>query len=241
VSDGSPVHERFDVYYLRIPVGAAGANTLDVTATTTGGTTATAAATLQLPPLYPSLAAAFDNVGVSANSDPAAGNLDGDGDSYSAEGLAAAGLTPGATFTEGGVTFTWPDAAPGQPDNVLAAGQTIAVSGSGSELGFVGTSDYGSSTGSGFVVYTDGTVEPFTIGFSDWYHGTAPTVSAGHVVATSIWNHSSGPGHHVVGLYWAEVPLDPAKTVKEVVLPDVSNHVGVLVTAMHVFSIGFGH
>ena len=35
-----------------------------------------------------------------------------------------------------GVSFTWPSYAPGAFDNVRASGQTIALSGAGSELGF---------------------------------------------------------------------------------------------------------
>jgi len=36
------------------------------------------------------------------------------------------------------VQITWPDVAPGQPDNVVADGQTVAVSGTGTTLGEVG-------------------------------------------------------------------------------------------------------
>ena len=45
---------------------------------------------------YPSLAAAFDNVGVTEDSDPAPGNFDGYGNSFSATALADAGITPGS-------------------------------------------------------------------------------------------------------------------------------------------------
>ena len=43
---------------------------------------------------YPSLAAAFDNVGITDDSDPAPGNFDGYGNSFSATALAAACSPP---------------------------------------------------------------------------------------------------------------------------------------------------
>ncbi len=52
---------------------------------------------------------------------------DGSGYTYSANALAAAGLTPGAALTVGGVGYTWPDVPPGQADSIEADGQTIPV------------------------------------------------------------------------------------------------------------------
>ena len=68
------------------------------------------------------------------------GNFDGIGDSLPAAGLVADALTPGASLLHDGVQITWPDVAPGQPDNVVADGQTVAVSGTGTMLGVVGAS-----------------------------------------------------------------------------------------------------
>ncbi|HEY1622456.1 MAG TPA: hypothetical protein VGG16_01530, partial [Streptosporangiaceae bacterium] len=39
--------------------------------------------------------------------------------------------TPGATLSHDGLSFTWPDVPAGLPDNVLALGQTVLVSGTG--------------------------------------------------------------------------------------------------------------
>ena len=105
---------------------------------------------------YPSVAAAYDNVGISDNSDPAAADFDGTGESFSAQALAAAtpnALSPGQV-TVGGTTFTWP--ATGGPDNVIADGQIIDVSGSGTELGFLGAAGFGEASGNGTITYTDG-------------------------------------------------------------------------------------
>ncbi|MGZ4666643.1 MAG: glycoside hydrolase family 2 TIM barrel-domain containing protein [Frankiaceae bacterium] len=78
---------------------------------------------------YATLGGAFNNTGISDDSDVMAANFDGVGNSYSAPALTAAGLAAGAGVTHDGITFTWPDVPPGQPDNVLAQGQTILLSG----------------------------------------------------------------------------------------------------------------
>jgi hypothetical protein len=80
---------------------------------------------------YSSLSAAFDNVGITSDTAPGAGKVDGAGYSFSAQALAAAGAQPGGAVTAGGLTFTWPNAAAGQADNVAAGGQAFALRGSG--------------------------------------------------------------------------------------------------------------
>jgi beta-glucosidase len=199
----------------------------------------TAAATTQVSLPYASLSDAFDNPGISDDSNPSAGDLDGGGLSYSAQALAAAGLAPGATITHDGVTFTWPDAQPGTPDNVVAGGQTIAVPGSGSTLGLVGTGDYGSASGTGTITYTDGTTQQFTLTFPDWWSNTAPP--GGDILATmrSI-NNATGTQNQQVSMYYAGVPLQPGKTVMYVTFPDVSQGAAQGQTAMHIFAIGIG-
>jgi hypothetical protein len=41
-------------------------------------------------------------------------------------------------------------------------------------------------------------------------------------------------------VYATTVPANPSKTVASVVFPDVSNNVGVGVTAMHIFALALG-
>lgn len=60
-----------------------------------------------------SLLSTFDNPGVSDDSAINAGNFDGGGFSFSAEALAAAGISPGKPVTSGGITYTWPVPTPG--------------------------------------------------------------------------------------------------------------------------------
>ena len=71
---------------------------------------------------FPSLNAAFNNPGISDDTNLSAGNFDGAGRSYSQQALTAAGLAPGATVTHDGLTFTWPNVLPGTPDNIVAGG-----------------------------------------------------------------------------------------------------------------------
>jgi hypothetical protein len=185
-----------------------------------------------------SVAEARNNVGTTSDSATSAGNMDGQTDSYSAEGLASAGLSPGASVTVGGVSLTWPNVSAGQPDNIVAEGQTIDLSGSGSHLVFLGSSDFGTGSGTGTVTYTDGTSQLFTLTLADWYNN-APQ-AGGTLVASTHWNTSTGPGTHIVGMYSASVPLDSSKTVQSVTLPAVSTGVTRGSVAMHIFALGAG-
>ena len=81
----------------------------------------------------------YNNTGISTDDDAACADFDGGGYSYSATALAGAGLSPGSTVTSGGITYTWPDVASCDPDNILADGQTMLVNGTSgaSELGLL--------------------------------------------------------------------------------------------------------
>ncbi|HEX6470803.1 MAG TPA: glycoside hydrolase family 3 C-terminal domain-containing protein [Streptosporangiaceae bacterium] len=203
------------------------------------------ATTVLLPhPPYPSLPAAYNNVGISDDAEPGSGNLDGGNASFSAQALADAtpSLTPGATFTHDGLTFTWPDAKPGTLDNVVAGGsaggQTITLSGSGHTLGLIGASDYGSSTGIATVTYTDGTTESHTVSFADWWANAA---TGGDIVTTVPYlNNSNGRLNQQVSLYYAAIPLQPGKTVRFLTLPDVSDGAIQGTAAMHIFTLAIG-
>jgi hypothetical protein len=237
------------LYFASVPLakGKTVASVTLPTLSTGGGTTAmhvfamaigSGTPTVGAP--YSSVAAAYDNVGISDNSDPAAADFDGTGDSFSAQALAVAtpnALSPGQV-TVGGTTFTWP--ATGGPDNVIADGQIIDVSGSGTELGFLGSAAFGEASGSGTITYTDGSTQSFSLSMADWYNNAA--VTGDQIAATtSSWNFSSSTQTaHPVSIYYASVPLDKGKTVASVTLPTVSSGVGNGVNAMHIFAIATG-
>ena len=189
---------------------------------------------------YPSFTSALDNAGISDDANPSAGNLDGGGASYSAQALAAGtpSLTPGATFTHDGLTFTWPSAAAGTADNVVAGGQTIAVSGSGSTLGLIGAGDYGSPSGTATITYTDGTTQSFNLEYNDWWSNSA--APGGDILTTVPYiNNAGGRQNQTVSMYYASVALQAGKTVRYLTLPDIGAAVsGGL--AMHVFAVSVG-
>ena len=204
-----------------------------------GKTSVTGSSKVSIP--YDSLAAAFDNPGISDDADPAAGNLEGSGTSYSAQALAAASpaVTPGAAIAHGGLTFTWPATAPGTAGNVVASGQTIAVSGSGAKLGFLGSGNFGAATGTGTITYTDGSTQSFTLGFADWWSNAA--VAGGDILTSTAYH--SGPGGRLnqpVSVYYYAVPLQPGKTVRYVTLPDISPGTKLGATTMHIFAVAVG-
>jgi lysophospholipase L1-like esterase len=175
----------------------------------------------------------YDNAGTSDDASPAAANLDGSGSSLSAQALADAGWSPGATYTlDDGARVTVPAAAPGQPDNTVAAGQQVAVSGSGAALDFVVTSTHGATSGGGTISYSDGSSQAYTIGAPDWYTGTTG------VAVVSAWrNTPSGAQYHQVNLYRAGVALAAGKTVTGVTLPDVGGSGAA--PELHVFALAF--
>jgi lysophospholipase L1-like esterase len=183
----------------------------------------------------------YDNIGTSPDSDQACANYDGDGYSYSATGLANAGLMPGATVTAGSLTFTWPNVASCAPDNILAAGETMRVNGKAGEttLGLLGSSTNGGSQGTIVLNYPDGTSSTQPLSFNDWAGGPGNGDTA---VATMPYRNSASGSSQALNMYVyaTTVPVDPSRTVASIVLPDISNNIGVGVTAMHIFAIALG-
>ena len=156
----------------------------------------------------------------------------------SAPSLPTASITPAALATS--VTqLRWPDVPAGQPDNVVAAGQTISAGGaSGGTLGVLLTATYGPVTGTGTVTYTDGTSAPFTLTAPDWY---ASPPSGSNVAFTMGYRNRQGNVQqvHQVTMFYAGVPLDAAKKVAGVVLPDVGQ-LAPSTPAMHIFAMTVG-
>jgi beta-glucosidase len=198
-------------------------------------------ASTELPVSATSLAGAYNNTGISDNADEAAASYDGSGDSFSAQALASAtptALVPGGQVTVDGTTLTWPNVASGEPDNVVAAGQTVDVSGTGTDLGFIASSQNGTATGTVTVNYQDGTSESYNLNVADWY-ANAPSVGDQLLSTTSSWNYQTNSlGAHPVSVYYASVPLEAGKPVSSVTLPTLQNSGGT--TAMHIFSMAVG-
>ncbi|HKN97089.1 MAG TPA: glycoside hydrolase family 3 C-terminal domain-containing protein [Pseudonocardiaceae bacterium] len=207
-----------------------GRNTVSFTLTgTVDGKPRTVTQTQQVTVPFPSLAAAATVVGLSTNADPTGGNFDGSGFSYSADNLAAAGVTPGGTVQVGTTTTTFPAQAPGTPDAVNAAGQVVRFGGSGSALVILGSAHNGSGQGNLTVTFTDGSTATVPVSFADWFANQPTGLSS--VVASSVWNPSDTPqfGAHVVGLYGEVFPIPADKTIAFLTLPNAGN--------MNIFSV----
>ncbi|WAX58230.1 GH92 family glycosyl hydrolase [Jatrophihabitans cynanchi] len=188
-----------------------------------------------------SLLAAFDNRGISDDTAVAAGNFDGGGRSYSAQALAAAGLTAGQPVTAGGISYGWPLPAPGYPDNAIAAGQAItldAPSGT-AQVGVLGAASNGPSQGIATLTYADGSTDRYWLGLSDWtLNGGSAHPSYGNLVAarTTYRNCagcSGGRDSVDTDIFATSLPADPAKTLTSLTLPS-----GTTRGQLHVFAIG---
>ena len=140
-----------------------------------------------------SLAACYNNTGISPDTNPGAANFDGEGNSFSATDLTNAGWNSGGTLTVNGATFALPSYGSGQADNVLAANQIIPAKNDPTLSSYNTT--VGSATGSSaleFLVSASNgqTVTPGAINGDD----TAPSVAAGTAVAGSYCFDPTNPG-----------------------------------------------
>ncbi|MFD4972086.1 glycoside hydrolase family 3 C-terminal domain-containing protein [Streptomyces sp. NPDC058424] len=186
--------------------------------------------TVHVRVLYRSLAAAYNNIGITDDNDPEGGTLNSSGDSFSAQALAALGLGRGAKFTHDGIDFVWPDVPAGTSDHVALGGQEIVLEGRGQALGVVGTSVNATFSDKGEIRYSDGTIQPFDLTLTYWRQQN--TEGGNDLIAHSTYTHRRGRGqlNSQGNLFYASIPLDPNKTVAEVRLPHESQ--------MHIFTWG---
>ncbi|HEV2377756.1 MAG TPA: GH92 family glycosyl hydrolase [Streptosporangiaceae bacterium] len=175
----------------------------------------------------------FNITGISNDGSPTTANYDGDGFSYSEQALTAAGLAPGATVTNNGFTYMWPNVPASMPDSVAVSGQTIPVStaSGASSISFLGSAtNSGSSGASGMITinYSDGTSSTATLGFSDWTLGAGsfPPIPGNMIVGqTPYRNMTNGQSQTVTTYVFSEaVPIDPSKTVTSITLPATTSN-----------------
>lgn len=185
-----------------------------------------------------SLAAAYDSTGLSDDADHGQGDFDGDGNSYSRQALAAAGLKGGARVEVSGTSFTWPAAPQGRPDHVAADGQTIVPGEAAKDarrLLFVGSATDGDHKGSATVTFTDGSTAQADLSFGDWTlpgGGSEPVLGNTLVARTAHRNQSGGTG--AAAYVFATAPFDvpDGKEIRSVTLPHDLD--------LHVFAVGLG-
>ncbi|WP_436890511.1 GDSL-type esterase/lipase family protein [Nocardiopsis dassonvillei] len=177
----------------------------------------------------------LDGIGISRDGSTAAVDLDGAGNSLSAQALAGAGWTPGREITLLGTPLEVPDYAPGRPDHLVADGQEVSLPGRHESLVFLLTATGAGGapvTGSGRIVYTDGTEESFTLGSPDWVNGPAGDAALVLPYANSPAGEGLGAALGPVRLYARSVSADPGREVSHLVLPSPG------AGSLHVFSVG---
>jgi hypothetical protein len=184
---------------------------------------------------YANLAASYNDVGITADSNTAPGNYDGGGASFSETALTNAGAAPGATITSSGTTFTFPNVAAGSADNTVAEGQTITMSGSGT-LGFLVSGSYGPASGTGTITYTDGSTQSYTLNAPDWFSTSPP--SGGAVAVSSAYQNRQGNTTYAGSgnIFSETVALTAGKTIASVTLPP-GGALAAGTPAIHVFAI----
>ncbi|MFB9298980.1 GH92 family glycosyl hydrolase [Kibdelosporangium philippinense] len=189
-----------------------------------------------------SLRSVYNNVGISPDNAMASANFDNVGFSYSANALFNAGLKPGGTVTVDGLTHTWPVTAVGEPDNVIAGGQTVNVpaAAGATKLAFLGSAANGTASGTLTITYTDGSTQQAQVGFSDWTlggGGQQPSFGNRKAVTSSYRNSVNGSSQGLNTYVFATEPvaLDPSKQVKGVTLPS-----SVSGGTLHVFTVAAG-
>lgn len=187
----------------------------------------------------------LNNVGIQR--DPTLMNADFDGGGYAYSGVALQigdpidgypGVEPGDTITAGDFTFTWPDRPAGATDNMLAVGQTIPIpeTPGATQLGFLGASTQGASTGTLTLNYvsTDASGNevhesvPAQVALTDWTRGLAadaPLEANNTVVLKSRFRAWSSSNAAPI-FFWTQphvflvtVPLDPTKTLESIRFP----------------------
>ncbi|WP_432850720.1 LamG-like jellyroll fold domain-containing protein [Amycolatopsis sp. CA-161197] len=137
-----------------------------------------------------SLAACYNNTGISLDTNRGVGNLDGSGNSLSAGDLTTAGWNSGGHLTANGATFTLPQSGSGQADNLLAANQTIAATDPALTAYNQNTPSTGNSALTFLTTATSAmTASPGAINGDN----TAPYVPAGIAVAGTYCFDSTNP------------------------------------------------
>jgi alpha-mannosidase len=148
------------------------------------------------------------------------GNLNGNGETYSAD------LMPDKVTNED-VTFNMGPKADGQKNIVQASGQTIDIADAGKHqyMFMLGNSTAGVGIGEFKVNYTDGTSSSRTFSFAGWQDivGYAQKTYIKDTIGLHL-THTHVPTGNTFdidnNLYVYKMVLDPTKTIKSVTLPD---------------------
>ncbi|WP_406166553.1 hypothetical protein OIE52_09320 [Streptomyces canus] len=98
---------------------------------------------------------------------------------------------------------------------------------------FTGTTPDGPCAATGTINYTDGSSASYSLTVPGW---TVADDSIASVILPHR-NNASGQTASKRRLYAFSVPVDPARTIASVTLPDVGNHIGNHTPSLHIFSL----
>ncbi|TCO46609.1 alpha-L-fucosidase [Actinocrispum wychmicini] len=175
-------------------------------------------------PVTVSLTQYFDNNGIDSAS-ARDGNFDGSGYTYPAEALPTGGITVD------GVPFTFPSAAKGVKNNIVAMGQTLDIPRGKYHAGhFLVAGSYGMASGTATVHYADGGTTTASLAGPDWYNSSGP-ISASYRYAPN-----NGTDQHPVAIAAAQIWLDAGREAVSVTLP-VTQPAQAGQTSLHVFAM----
>ncbi|WP_237536528.1 GH92 family glycosyl hydrolase [Streptomyces sp. SID5785] len=184
------------------------------------------------------LGGAYTGAGISDDARPAGADLDGAGNSYSRQALAAAGLEAGAEHKASGTDFVWPAVPAARPDHVTAHGQTLDVAADARDaerLVFVGTATNGDHKATATVTFTDGSTGEADLSFGDWTApggGSDPVFGNTVVARTDHRNSPGGKGDPAYVFATEPFQVPDGKHIKSVTLPEDAD--------LHVFTLGLG-
>ncbi|MFJ3777523.1 LamG-like jellyroll fold domain-containing protein [Streptomyces sp. NPDC090075] len=122
---------------------------------------------------------------------------------------------------------------PGAIDGQATAPYVPAGSSVTGSYCFTGTTPDGPCAATGTINYTDGTSASYALTVPGW------TV-ADDSIAAVVLPHRNNPSGQTASkrrLYAFSVPLDPARTIASVTLPDIGNHIGNQTPSLHIFSL----
>jgi predicted alpha-1,2-mannosidase len=161
----------------------------------------------------------YNHDGTATTTASTEGNFDGSGWSYDAALLPAAGPA-----TLDGVSYDLPDPSGTAKNFVQATGQTLLVpAGKYGTLHVLGAAHGGDVSTQLAVSYSDGTIGRLPATLTDWAAGSG---RGGNTVAINMPHRikaGSGIDGPPVQIFAGRVPLDPAKTIVSVRLPDNRN------------------
>jgi alpha-L-fucosidase 2 len=173
-----------------------------------------------LPPLPPAgpivtvdLGAAFNNDGTSNEFSMTDGNFDGTGRTYPAAQLPQTGH-----LTADGIEFVFFNGAEGTLNNVVAAGQTIALpSGRYNTLHLIGAADTGDASIPVTLTYADGSAASVPLELTAWL--SDPNHNESVALRTNLVHTPTGALNLQAALFHQKLAADPTRDLVSLTLP----------------------